>query len=149
MVIGSGLFEGLGLLAMLSLGESMRVAPVIVLAPAGLLLVIVNTWAWRCYVDSAKAAGIGPLARRDLAAASPWVHAIGHGAPAALYLLCLMGGPVSQSLAALAGLAAVAGGALWKFVVITRACHQQGFALPMLPQRGSGKRAAPGRYSLS
>jgi phenylacetyl-CoA:acceptor oxidoreductase subunit 1 len=148
MLIASGLFEGLGLLAMLSLAGSMQVAPVMVVAPAGLLLVIVNTWAWRCYLDSAKAQGIGPLARRELEAASPWVHAIGHGAPAALYLLCLVVGPASQTLAALAGLAAVAGGALWKYVVIVRACHQQGFALPMLPQRGSGKRAAPERFSM-
>ena len=47
-------------------------------------------------------------------------------------------------LAGLAGVAAIAGGALWKFTLITRACHQQGFALPMMPQRGSGTRAAPG-----
>ena len=43
---------------------------------------------------------------------------------------------------------AVAGGALWKYTVITRACHQQGFALPRLPQRGSGTRAAPARFGL-
>ena len=29
----------------------------------------------------------------------------------------------------LAGLGAVAGGILWKFTVITKACHQQGFYL--------------------
>ena len=149
MLLASGLFEGLGLLAVLSLAESMRVSQVIVLAPAGLLLVIVNTWAWRCYVDSAKAQGIGPLARRDLEAASPWVHWIGHGAPAVLFVLCLIIGPASQTLAALAGLAAAAGGGWWKFVVITRACHQQGFAIPIMPQRGSGKRAAPERYALN
>ena len=41
--------------------------------------------------------------------------------------------------------AAVAGGALWKIVVITRACYQQGFALPKMPRRGSGRRASPAR----
>ena len=143
-----GLAEGLGLLALLSLFPSMQVAPISVLAPAGLLLVIVNSWAWRCYVDSAKAAGIGPLSRRDLASASPWVHAFAHGTPLAMYLLCLAIAPLSQSLAALAGLGAVIGGTIWKFVVITRACHQQGFAIPMQPQRGSGTRAAPKRFSL-
>ena len=148
LVIASGLAEGLGLLALLSLFPSMQVAPIIVLAPAGLLLVIVNSWAWRCYVDSAKAVGIGPLSRRDLASASPWVHAFGHGTPLAMYLLCLAIAPLSQSLAALAGLGAVIGGCIWKFVVITRACHQQGFAIPMQPQRGSGTRAAPKRFSL-
>ena len=48
-----------------------------------------------------------------------------------------------------AKLAAVAGGVLWKFAVITRACHQQGFAVPMMPQRGSGTRAAPPRYEAA
>lgn len=148
MLFATGLFEGLGLLAVLSLAAAMRVEPVTVLAPAGLLLVIVNTWAWRCYVDSAKAQGIGPLARRDLAAITPALHAIGHGAPAVLYLLCILTGPAAPVFAALAGAAAVTGGALWKFVVITRACHQQGFALPMQPQRGSGKRAAPERFAM-
>ena len=44
---------------------------------------------------------------------------------------------------------ALAGGALWKFTLVTRACHQQGFALPRLPQRGSGSRAAPARFGLA
>jgi hypothetical protein len=44
-----------------------------------------------------------------------------------------------------AGVAALAGGAFWKFSVIVRAGFQQGFALAKFPQRGSGKRAAPVR----
>ena len=43
------------------------------------------------------------------------------------------------------GLAAFAGGALWKVTLITRAGHMQGFAIPKMPQRGSGTRAAPAR----
>ena len=42
----------------------------------------------------------------------------------------------------------LAGGALWKYTLVTRACHQQGFALPRVPQRGSGTRAAPARFGL-
>lgn len=57
-----------------------------------------------------------------------------------------VGGP----LALVAGTAgAVWGGALWKHTLVTRACHQQGFALPRLPRRGSGSRAAPARFGLS
>ena len=33
--------------------------------------------------------------------------------------------------------------AYWKGLVITRACHQQGFAIAKFPQRGSGKYTAP------
>ena len=58
-------------------------------------------------------------------------------------------GTVAAPLALLAGAAcAVAGGALLKYTLVTRACHQQGFALPRVPQRGSGAGAAPARYGL-
>ena len=57
---------------------------------------------------------------------------------------------VVQPLVLVAGAAcALGGGALWKHTLVTRACHQQGFALPRLPQRGSGSRAAPARFGLS
>ena len=58
-------------------------------------------------------------------------------------------GTVAAPLALVAGAAcAVAGGALLKYTLVTRACHQQGFSLPRVPQRGSGARAAPARYGL-
>src|SRR3990170_1328744 len=146
MLAATGLFEGLGLLSVaVALGAAQGVAPE-ALAPAGVLLAAVNAALWRRYRATAKAMGIGPLSRRDLAAISPALHVLGHAAPALLYALCLVAG--SPALAGLAGAAAVAGGALWKFTLITRACHQQGFALPMMPQRGSGTRAAPARMAL-
>ena len=59
-------------------------------------------------------------------------------------------GTLAAPLALLAGAAcAVAGGALFKYTLVTRASHQQGFALPRVPQRGSGSRAAPARFGLS
>ena len=70
-------------------------------------------------------------------------------APALLFALSVVPQFTPNALAAVGGLAAVAGGALWKFVLVTRACHQQGFALPMVPQRGSGMRAAPHRLALA
>ena len=58
-------------------------------------------------------------------------------------------GTVAAPLVLLAGAAcAVAGGVLLKYTLVTRACHQQGFALPRVPQRGSGTRAAPARFGL-
>jgi phenylacetyl-CoA:acceptor oxidoreductase subunit 2 len=148
MLVATGLFEGLGLLSVAAaLGARQGVA-VWALAPAGLILAAVNAALWRRYRTTAKAVGIGPLSRRDLAAISPALHVLGHATPALLFALCLMTGPSAPLLAGLAGAAAIAGGALWKFTLITRACHQQGFALPMMPQRGSGKRAAPERMAF-
>ncbi len=141
MLVATGLFEGLGLFALLD----GRVAG---LALAGLALAVVNARLWRRYLLTAREEGIGPLSRHDLAVIAKPLLVLGHVAPALLFALCLVLPQSAATLAALAGAAAVAGGVLWKFVMITRACHQQGFALPMMPQRGSGERAAPKRLAL-
>ena len=57
--------------------------------------------------------------------------------------------PAASIALVAAAACALAGGALWKHTLITRACHQQGFAVPRLPQRGSGTRAAPVRFGLT
>ena len=149
MLVVSGLLEGAGLLA----------ACLAVVRPGALAAAAPAAWAvaalaavcavlWRRYLATAAARGIGAPARRDLAAASPAVTVLGHAAPLALCLAGLAaGGPAGAWLVAAGGIAAVLGGALWKFAVVTRACHQQGFAVPALPQRGSGARAAPPRLA--
>ncbi len=144
LIVASGFLEGAGLLAFLmkvmGTGAIAGVAWAIVLlsAAAGIL--------WRRYRKTAAAEGIGPLARAELDAVAPLVTGFGHVAPGILCLAAVfIGGPLSAWLAGLAGILAIAGGALWKFSVITRACHQQGFAIPMTPSRGSGTRAAPAR----
>lgn len=146
MLIATGLLEGLGLLAVAAGTGAIVLAPSS-LAPAGILLAGVNALLWWRYRGTAKAAGIGPLSRTDLAAVALPVHVIGHVMPAVLFAAVLIAG-TPPAVAAIAGLSAAAGGALWKFVVVTRACHQQGFALPMMPRRGSGTRAAPVRYAI-
>lgn len=147
MIAATGLFEGLGLLALIAL--LLQPVPVSALATAGVALAVGNALLWRRYRATAKGEGIGPLSRADLTRVSPALHSVGHVAPALLFALALLTDTGQASLAAVAGLATVAGGALWKFVVITRACHQQGYALPMVPQRGSGTRAAPPRDGVN
>ncbi|MCC6534255.1 MAG: 4Fe-4S dicluster domain-containing protein [Burkholderiales bacterium] len=143
LLAATGLLEGTGLLAIaLGAGVAGSVAPV---AGAGIALAALNAVLWWRYRASARANGIGPLSRRDLGALSRPLHALGHAAPAVLFALALAAGPIAAALAALAGVAAVLAGAWWKLVVITRVCHQQGFALPKLPQRGSGRLASPAR----
>ena len=83
-----------------------------------------------------------PLARAELQRLTPALRLIGHLTPLVLFAIATA---FSESLLAIAGVAAVTGGVMWKFTVITRACHQQGFAMPKMPQRGSGTRAAPAR----
>jgi Fe-S-cluster-containing dehydrogenase component/DMSO reductase anchor subunit len=149
VIVASGLLEGVGLLALAGVVFGVLAEPVSFVAAAGLLLAVVNAVLWRRYLAGAKANGIGPLSRRDLAAVTPLSHKAGQVLPAVLFALALLPGTSAIAFAALAGAAAVAGGVLMKFVLVTRACHQQGYALPMIPQRGSGTRAAPERYGLA
>ena len=142
MIVASGLLEGTGLLALAGGLFPALLPPSAVVPAAGLVLVAVNAVLWRRYRATAKAEGVGPLARDVLARMSPGLHAIGHGA-AALLFAAMLAWPGAPGAAIMAGLAAIAGGFFWKFGVITRACHQQGFALAKMPQRGSGTRAAP------
>jgi phenylacetyl-CoA:acceptor oxidoreductase subunit 1 len=143
MLIATGLFEGAGWLAVaaavLPATEATRGLAALLLAA----MAVDGAWRWFVYRRDAKTHGIGPLARREIARITPALHLIGHAAPVALALVAL--GTGSSWALAVGGLAAVAGGALWKIVVITRACHEQGFALPKIPRRGSGDRAAPAR----
>ena len=147
MLVATGLFEGFGLFAMFSaLGGASLTSVVVAFLGLG-ALAVVNAILWRIYMSTAKARGIGPLARKDLAAITPWLHIFGHAVPLACVIASafVATGAVAAWLLALGGIAAVAGGVRWKFTIITKACHQQGFALPKMPQRGSGTRAAPER----
>jgi hypothetical protein len=111
----------------------------------GVLLASVNAWQWWVYRKTAKKAGIPPLARASLARITPWLHAIGHALPGLLYVTALtMIGEEQIAVLAVAGIASLAGGAIWKYTVVVLASYQQGFALPRLPRRGSGDRTAPG-----
>ena len=144
LIGATGLLEGAGLLAFLM--KVMDTGEVRGAAWAIIVLSVVSGVLWHRYRGTAADRGIGPLARAELDAVAPVVTIFGHAAPA---LLCLIGlaisGPMSSWAIGLGGILAIAGGALWKFTVITRACHQQGFAIPMMPTRGSGTRAAPAR----
>ncbi len=149
MLVATGLLEGAGLLAVLLAVIGAGGASVGPISAAIIVLAALNAALWHRYRKTAASVGIGPLARADLDAASPLVIGIGQAAPIILCLagLVLAGSAIAVWLGAAAGIAAFAGGAVWKFAVITKACHQQGFAIPSMPRRGSGTRAAPARLS--
>lgn len=142
-LLWSGLLEGWGLLciALVALGTQIGAG----LPALGLVLAAVHGLVWRRYVKSAAANGIAPLSRAVLQRLLLPVHLMSHVLPALLAVLALML-PASRWWALpLAGGFAVAGGATWKFGVIVKASHTQGFSLRKLPRRGSGTLAAPPR----
>ncbi len=146
MLVATGLFEGVGLLSIAQLIVPERMDLGSGVSALGALVALLNAGLWRLYRVLAPGWGIGPLARCVLKRATPVLHIFGHLLPVAFYALALgLAWRSEETLVAVAvaGIGAVFGGIWWKFAVITRACHQQGFALPRLPQRGSGRRAAP------
>ncbi len=167
LIVVSGLAEGAGAALVLAAvkraadpgssavsgavaASSMHISPDARLLPvlaAGLIgLLALHAALWRRHVVRAAAQGIGPLARTEFARISPVLHALGHAAPIVLGGLILSGAGPEPILAAAAGTLAVAGGFWWKFCLIVRAGYQQGFSLPRIPQRGSGRNAAPERH---
>jgi len=152
MLGATALLEGAGALAVVValLGAAWRSAGWSALAAASLVVfAALNAGLWRAYVGGARANGIPPLSRRVLDAFTPKLHVIGHAAPAALAILALLLPAAASALLALAGIAAIAGGAAWKYTVIVRAAYMQGFDLRKMPQRGSGRLAAPRRMDRS
>ena len=151
MLLATGLLEGSGLLLLGSMLLSPALNYSTPMAWVGVLCASVSGVLWTHYRRSAKAEGIPPLARQELKRVSPLVSIAGYILPlAGFFILTGFAGQgwLHSATMVLAGSGAVLGGALWKFTVITRASYQQGFAIPWLPQRGSGKRAAPARYGF-
>jgi len=133
MLIATGLFEGTALLSLITNGA------VAGLSWLGLALGLINAMLWQHYRRTARAAGIGPLSARDIDALQPVVLWAGYVLGAALFGI----GVIIPNAALVGGLIAIAGGFFWKYLLVTKVCHQQGFALPKVPSRGSGSNAAP------
>lgn len=150
MIAISGLFEGW---AGLVLGTAAPGAGLPVtgpaLAAAGAVLAALNALLWRTYVRAARAQGVPPLARRVLDRFTPSLHLLGHLVPFALAVAAWLAPVAATPLLAVGAVAAIAGGASWKFTLIVRAGYTQGFDLPRMPQRGSGRRAAPPRLDAA
>jgi len=143
MLVLSGLAEGAGLNAVIA-GLFPEILPAGFALPiAAVVLVVIAASLWRGYVDGAKASGIGAAARRVLIKATPRLYVFGHLAPIVGYFGLIAWTQAPIWLFILPGVLAIAGGAYWKAIVITRAGHFQGFALAKYPGRGSGRLAAP------
>jgi phenylacetyl-CoA:acceptor oxidoreductase subunit 2 len=145
MIAASGLLEGLGLLTLMLLWIKGFGTLSPRLAFAGLVLVALNAALWAAYRAGAAKNGIVPLSRRLIDRISLPLNLVGHAFPAAMFVFAIVSPDIARVCLGAGSIAALAGGAYWKFMLIARGGYQQGFSLPMLPQRGSGTRAAPAR----
>lgn len=112
LVLATALAEGAGAALLFDAGTFML--------SLSALAVIARALAWTRYLSAAKQPG------REL-------MRLGTVAPLALLLAAYYVPPAAP----LAGLAAIAAGWRFKYVLVTRAAFNQGFSLPNLPVRGS------------
>ncbi len=132
LIVTTALAEGAGLyLATTAFMDTARL-----LLALFVLAVIARALAWSRYRARIEH-GVPKPARAALDAAGRALIQLGTVAPLALAVVALALPEGGSIAAALAGMAALAAGWRVKFVLVTRAAYNQGFALPRLPVRGA------------
>ncbi len=138
LILTTGLAEGCGLTlagvaqlpALTSLAD--------VLAVTAAALALLRAWAWRTYLTALKVEGAPTRALAVLDAYKPWFLAAGLVLPVAMIVVGFAAKAAAAPLFAVAGLSIMAAGVALKFILVTRASFNQGFALTHTPVRGSG-----------
>jgi len=138
LLVVTGLTEGAGLFLALPplLPELTPLARPV--AVALLVLVAGRGLAWMSYSTSLRNAGAPTRTLAVLDAYRPWFLAFGLAVPAVAVALGFIVTASAPLLFALGGLFAFAAGWALKFILITHAGYNQGFALDRTPMRGSG-----------
>ena len=138
LIVGTGLAEGAGILlaataalpALKSLGEPTAIALV--------LLSAARSWAWRTYRATLAIEGAPVRSLAVLDHYRPVFFLIGLALPVLLMAVGFVAPPTQPLLFAIAGICVLATGSALKFILITRAGFNQGFALKHTPVRGAG-----------
>ena len=138
LIMATGLAEGCGLYLVLAaflaaLGAAAKPVAVVLAA-----LALVRIWAWWRYLAALESGGAPTRTLEIFTACRMWFFAAGLMLPLALVAAGFIVPTADAALFALAGLSVFATGWAIKFILITRAAYNQGFALPHTPIRGSG-----------
>ncbi|HXY89769.1 MAG TPA: 4Fe-4S dicluster domain-containing protein [Xanthobacteraceae bacterium] len=138
LILATGFAEGAGLFLaatafLPSLAPRSAATALIALGAAAL-----RGFAWHAYHHNLHRDGAPSRALAVLAAFRPWFFGLGLVLPAALVAVGFVAAEAANPLFALAGICICLAGSALKFVLITRAGYNQGFALTHTPVRGSG-----------
>jgi Fe-S-cluster-containing dehydrogenase component/DMSO reductase anchor subunit len=137
-IMATGFAEGCGLfLALAALLPDLDYAAK-PFAVALVVLAATRAWTWRRYFNSLVSDGVPTRTLEIFTACRGWFLAAGLVLPVVLVAIGLWLTAAAAALFALAGLCVFAAGWAIKFILITRAAYNQGFALPHTPIRGSG-----------
>ena len=134
----SGLAEGAGafLIATATLFELGSLSTVTAVVTGG--LVVARDVAWRTHRRGLDIDGALTLALEALDGLRPVSLALGLIVPVVGIVIGLIAPPAAPILYVIAGVAAMVSGLWYKFVLVTRAGYNQGYALRHTPTRGEG-----------
>jgi Fe-S-cluster-containing dehydrogenase component/DMSO reductase anchor subunit len=138
LIVATGLAEGSGcfLIAaalLLSLWPAATAAAILVLLAA-----VLRAGVWQAYLAALAREGAPTRSLAVLDSSRPWFFLCGLAAPFGLIAAGFLFAAAAPYLFALAGAASFAAGGALKFILVTRAGFNQGFALTHTPVRGSG-----------
>jgi phenylacetyl-CoA:acceptor oxidoreductase subunit 1 len=138
LIIVTGLAEGSGLFLVAtvllpSFGPLAEAAAI-----AATVLAALRAWTWSSYITALKSEGAPIRALAALDAFRRWFFAVGLVAPVMLIVFGFVAMIAAAVLFGLAGVGLFVAGAALKFILVTRAGYNQGFALTHTPVRGSG-----------
>lgn len=134
----TGLTEGAGLFAALCSFLPEPTPLVLPVAAALLVLIAARGLAWMAYSTALHQAGAPTRTFAALDAYRPWFIGLGLVLPAAAVGFSFFATSSATVLLAVGGLSAFAAGWVFKFVLVTHAGYNQGFALDHTPVRGFG-----------
>jgi phenylacetyl-CoA:acceptor oxidoreductase subunit 2 len=109
------------------------------IAAAAVVLAALRALAWRNYRGALDRTGAPTRALVVLATFAPWFFIFGLALPVLSVVAGVVAANAAPYLFAFAGASMVAAGAALKFILVTRAGYNQGFALSHTPMRGSGR----------
>ena len=143
LIVVTGITEGAGLFLVFPLVLPDLVPLAAPVAVAMLALAAVRHLAWQSYFSGLRNSGAPARTLSILNAYRSWMLVIGLAVPAFAIALGFLLTPLADVLFALGGLSAFAAGWGLKFVLVTRAGYNQGFAIAHTPVRGRGAIGPP------
>jgi Fe-S-cluster-containing dehydrogenase component/DMSO reductase anchor subunit len=129
LIVSSGLAEGSGLCLAAAALLPLSSAALMYIAGALLVLIVIRQSAWQSYHRCLAAAAAPARTLEIVQVSSWWVMLFGLVAPASLVLAANLIPSLTAPLYVLAGFFACGAGSALKFVLVTRAALNQGFAL--------------------
>jgi phenylacetyl-CoA:acceptor oxidoreductase subunit 1 len=138
LITATGLGEGCGLFLLLAAFLPALGAAAKPMAIALVVLAAIRIWTWWRYLNALESEGAPTRTLEIFTACRFWFFAAGLVLPVALVAIGLILTAADAALFALAGLSVFTTGWAIKFILITRAAYNQGFALPHTPTRGFG-----------